>query len=109
MDFYQNLYQSQGYNDISELLQFVPQRVNAAMNGLLEKEFTAEEVRNTLFQMAPSKAPGVDGFTAGFFQRHWDILGDDITMAILEFLTGGELPRGLNDTAITLIPKVCNS
>ena len=29
-------------------------------------------------------------------------------MEILGFLNGGELPLGLNDTAITLIPKVRN-
>lgn len=34
---------------------------------------------------------------------------EDITAAILDFLNGGELPAGLNDTAITLIPKVRNS
>ena len=108
MDFYQNLYQSQGYNDMSDLLQFVPPRVNDTMNGLLEKDFTAEEVRKALFQMASSKAPGVDGFTAGFFQRHWDVLGGDVTASVLDFLNGGELPLGLNDTTITLIPKVQN-
>src|SRR6266540_7483338 len=56
--------------------------------------------------MAPSKAPGVDGFTAGFFQRHWDILKDDVVQAVLDFLNGGILPVGMNDTSITLIPKV---
>jgi hypothetical protein len=35
--------------------------------------------------MAPSKAPGVDGFTAGFFQRHWDLLKEDVTTAVLDF------------------------
>lgn len=56
--------------------------------------------------MAPSKAPGVDGFTAGFFQRHWELLRDDVTTAMLGFLNGGDFPMGLNDTSITLIPKV---
>jgi hypothetical protein len=84
--FYQTLYTSQGYNDMSELLNLVPTRVTSEMNSLLDKPFEAEEVRAALFQMAPSKAPGVDGFTAGFFQRHWDILHHTIVPAVLDFL-----------------------
>ena len=93
---------------MSELLQYVTPCVTDAMNETLEKDFNAEEVRTALFQMAPSKAPGIDGFTACFFQRHWSILGDDVTAAVLDFLNGGELPPGLNDIVITLIPKVRN-
>jgi hypothetical protein len=37
------------------------------MNADFDKSYTAEEVKAALFHMAPSKAPGVDGFTAGFF------------------------------------------
>ena len=84
-------------------MQCVQPRVSEAMHHTLEKEFSASEVRDALFEMAPSKAPGVDGFTAGFYQRHWDVVGEDVTKAILGFLIGGELPFGLNDTAITLI------
>ena len=104
--FYQALYQSQGYSPMEELLQCVQPWVTEEMNHTLEREYTAAEVKQALFDMAPSKAPGVDGFTAGFYQRHWDVVGEDITTAILSFLNGGELPVGLNDTAITLIPKV---
>ena len=73
--FYQNLYQSQGFADASDLLSHVPVKVSQAMNNYLGKPYTAEEVKVALCQMAPSKAPGVDGFNAGFYQRHWDLLG----------------------------------
>ena len=65
--FFQNLYSSQGFNDMSQLLNHVPVRVSSDMCYSLDKTYEPEEVRAALFQMAPSKAPGVDGFTAGFF------------------------------------------
>jgi hypothetical protein len=78
------------------------------MNFLLDKPLGPEEVCDALFQMAPSEAPGVDGFSAGFFQRHWRLMQHEIVPAIFDFLNGGELPVGLNDTSITLIPEVRN-
>ena len=77
--FYQQLYESQGFADPQLLLSHVPVKVTQAMNFELSKPYTPEEVKVALFQMTPSKAPGVDGFTAGFYQRHWDLLGNDIT------------------------------
>ncbi|XP_071685355.1 uncharacterized protein [Lolium perenne] len=64
--FYQNLDTSQGLCDLGELLDFVPEKVTMGVNELLTNPFSSEEVREALFHMAPSKAPGVYGFTAGF-------------------------------------------
>jgi hypothetical protein len=58
--------------------------------------------------MHPSKAPGVDGFTAGFYQRHWSLVGPELCAVVLGFLNGGDIPEVINDTAITLILKVRN-
>ena len=55
--------------------------------------------------MGTLKAPGPDGFPARFFQRHWDIMRKDVTVAVQRFFMDGALPEGLNDTAIVLIPK----
>ena len=74
----------------------------------MEADFTEEEIKRALFQMHPSKAPGVDGFTAGFYQRHWNLVGPELCAAVLGFLNGGDIPEVINDTAITLIPKVRN-
>ena len=78
--------------------KFIPLPIE--INRELEKPFTLTEVRKALFQMAPSKAPGVDGYTSGFYRRHWALVGDDVTQGVLDFLNGGELPAGLNDTSI---------
>ena len=88
-EFYQHLYTSQGFHNMDGLLQFVPERVTPEMNADLQRPFDAAEVRTALFQMAPSKAPGIDGFTAGFFQRHWSVVEEDLVPAVLEFLMVG--------------------
>lgn len=58
-----------------------------------------------LFQMHPDKAPGSDGMTPAFFQKHWSIVGADIVNLTKYFIETGELPRELNETNIVLIPK----
>ena len=58
--------------------------------------------------MAPNKSPGPDGFTAGFYQYHWNTLGPSVTRAVLNFLNRGGASDGLNKTTIVLIPKVKN-
>ena len=104
--FYSTLYTSQGFRPMEELLDRVPVRVSEQMNDALDKIYNAEEVKTAQFQMASSKAPGVDCFTTGFFQRHWNFLQNDIVLDVLDFLNGGELPPGINDMSITLIPMV---
>ncbi|KAF5460460.1 hypothetical protein F2P56_020324 [Juglans regia] len=61
-------------------------RVDEYMNNLLSKVFTASEVKTALFQMKPLGSPGPDGFPAVFYQNHWDIVGVDVTRAVLEIL-----------------------
>jgi hypothetical protein len=86
----------------------VPHKVTPLMNDMLDKLFTEEEVEKALFQMAPGKAPGVDGFNAGFFQAHWEMLRPCVVPAVLNFLNGGELSEKVNKTLLVLIPKVSN-
>ena len=55
--------------------------------------------------MGPLKAPRPDGFPARFYQRHWEVLRDDVVAAVQNFFEDGILPTGINDIAIVLIPK----
>ncbi|KAL5736194.1 hypothetical protein ACOSQ2_030982 [Xanthoceras sorbifolium] len=76
------------------------------MTTLLDAPFLAEEVRVALFGMSPFKAPGVDGFLVGFFQKHWDMVSSTVTAACLGCLNDGQPLNCINQTLITLIPKV---
>jgi hypothetical protein len=104
--FYTDLFKAQEEIDVHGVLQFVPTKVTDEMNLMPCQPFEAAEVERALFSMGPSKAPGVDGFNANFYQKHWTLIKDEITDAVLGFLNGGHLPEIINRTVIVLIPKV---
>lgn len=56
--------------------------------------------------MHPSKALGIDGFLAAFFQKFWDKVGSLITHLCLGVFNGIKSVDYINRTLIALIPKV---
>ncbi|GJV13663.1 protein LAZ1, partial [Tanacetum coccineum] len=64
------------------------------------------EIKDAIFSMRDDKALGLDGFTAAFFKKSWDIVGGEIIIAVRDFFTNGKLLKELNHTIISLIPKV---
>ncbi|KAK1660258.1 hypothetical protein QYE76_048417 [Lolium multiflorum] len=82
------------------------QNVTTEMNETLCKDFTDEEIGDALFQIGPLKAPGVDGFPARFYQRNWGTLKEEVINAVKLFFVTGQMPPGVNESAIVLIPKV---
>jgi hypothetical protein len=70
-DFCRDLFTAQPESYPEEILTQVPVRVTNLMNEALESPFTGQEVERALFMMGANKAPGPDGFTAGFYQAHW--------------------------------------
>lgn len=76
---------------------------------MLSAPFTSEEIRAALFQMNPSKAPGIDGMTAQFYQNYWPTVGEAVTQACLGFLNDRvAIPEDFNKTRVVLIPKKDN-
>lgn len=75
------------------------------MNEKIEREFTIVEVGEALKQMSAFKSPDQDGFGAGFYKGHLNVVGEDTCRAVLSVLNGGEMSQGLNHTLIALIPK----
>lgn len=71
----------------------------------LIKDFSGEEILTAIKQMHPTKAPGLDGMSAIFFQKYWSIVGNDVTRMVLNVLNNNMCLAKLNKTNITLIPK----
>ena len=55
--------------------------------------------------MHPTKAPGPDGMSTMFYQKYWDIIGEDVNNIILNILNANASLADLNKTNIVLIPK----
>ncbi|KAA3460795.1 reverse transcriptase [Gossypium australe] len=71
----------------------------------LNKAVSNEEIKNALFDMAPLKAPGSDGFHAHFFQSQWDTVGWAVCQWVQGIFDGNNIEKDLNNTLIVLIPK----
>ena len=103
--YFRQIFESSNPEDIEEALAQVPTTITGAMNENLTAPVTEWEVKLALFAMHPEKAPGPDGMTALFYQKFWDIVKDDLTLMVNNFLIEGTVVNGLNDTNICLIPK----
>ena len=104
-EYYKSLFTASNNLNMDDVLASVDRVVTGEMVRNLVRPYTAEEVRTTLFQMHPSKAPDPDGISPFFFQRFWHIVGHDIMEAILLCLHSGRYLHKMNYTHIVLIPK----
>ena len=104
-NFFNKLFSSSKLADLDNVLQHVQPKVNVGMNTSLTAPYSAEEVREVVFQMLPSNAPGPNGLNPFFYQHFWDIVGEDVTKATLEILEGAGLTPSFNHTNVALISK----
>ena len=72
------------------------------------KPFSEADIKAALFSIPSHKSPGPVGYNSGFFKATWDIVGTDITKAILGFFEHRNPLKEWRNTRITLIPKCAN-
>jgi hypothetical protein len=104
--FYSKPFCSEGAMDLDRILNKIVNFVTPEMNDALTATVSKIEIEEVLFQMGPTKSPGLDGLPALFYQRHWAVLKSDICAAVKDFLEGKACPDDFNDTTLVLIPKV---
>jgi hypothetical protein len=67
-----------------------------------------EEVWEVLKSFAKDKSPGPDGLMVEFLIHHFDLLGVDLLELVEDSRIRGCVNKSLNETFLTLIPKVNN-
>ncbi|KAK6117950.1 hypothetical protein DH2020_048313 [Rehmannia glutinosa] len=90
---------------LAEVLNAIEIRASDEMNQQLQCEFTKDEVTKALFQMFPIKSPGPDGYPALFFQKYWNIVGNKVIKASLDFLNLGILDDNVLSSMLTKAEK----
>ncbi|XP_042515366.1 uncharacterized protein LOC122089737 [Macadamia integrifolia] len=104
--FFENFHKADHCIDHMELLQVIPNEVNREDSSILEAIPAKEEIKKVVWGLDPDSSPGPDGFPGAFFIQCWEIVGDDFCGAVIAFFRGGKLPNGVNNSFVTLIPKV---
>ncbi|CAM8953759.1 unnamed protein product [Rhodiola kirilowii] len=83
----------------------VPNKINEEARSDLTRPYSESEIREAVFQMYRTKAPGPDVFSALFYQKNWSLIKGKLTIQILRMMNDRLLEDGINKTQITLIPK----
>ncbi|XP_075660563.1 uncharacterized protein LOC142630448 [Castanea sativa] len=104
VSYFEKLYATSNPDKILEVVDTIDAKVSDDMNQSLIRQFTRDEIEAALKQMHPTKAP--DGMPAIFYQKYWDIVGNDVVSMVLNVLNSDISMADINKTFITLIPKV---
>ena len=106
VDYFDNLFTAGTCSKIDDCLNTVPYKLTPEMQQELTFDFTAEEIKAALFQIGPTKAPGLDGMNALFFQNFWHVVGESVINAVLDYFNFDVMDPAINYTYIVLIPKI---
>lgn len=107
VEFYKGLFSGQvNGSQFASVCGFPPLSINSL--DFMTRPICLDDVREALFSMDPSKAPGVDGFPAFFYQKGWNFMKNDLLAFVQEAFNNGTLPSDVLVSLVVLIPKVEN-
>lgn len=105
VDFYKKLFSDSGTWAEYDLEGLELAKLNERDQLSLTREVTAEEIRQSVFEMKSDRASGPDGYPVEFFKSNWETVGQDVTKGVKWFFNTYEMDPTINATTIALIPK----
>ncbi|CAA7051323.1 unnamed protein product [Microthlaspi erraticum] len=99
IEYYRRLYSME---DVAPEVESLHREELMALN----RPFRELDVEQSVRSMGRFKAPGPDGFQPIFYQENWEVVKESVTRFVLDFFRSGNLPVGINDAIVVLIPKV---
>lgn len=104
-EYFKELFSSTEVSNCDRLFESFLPCITEEHNSMLMVTFKVEEVVEAIKSIAPLKASGKDGYPAIFYQKYWNIIGEDVTTYCLDVLNGRRSIEEINQTSIVLIPK----
>jgi len=92
----------------AEVMTIFPNKISEASGTSCMAPITNDDIKSALFSIPDNKSPGLDGYNALFFKKCWDIIKVDFIAAVRYFFSNNALPRCVNATMVTLVPKLEN-
>ncbi|KAK2654942.1 hypothetical protein Ddye_007994 [Dipteronia dyeriana] len=92
-------------NEIGVVLDNVSPKLSYIISHFLDSVFTKDDILKAVIGLGAMKAPGKDGLPVVFYQKLWDKVGSNVTVACLDCLNNGGSLEKMNETLICLIPK----
>lgn len=104
--YFQNIFTSSDSDCIETVNEALSSCISHDDNVLLTAIPDRTEVFNAVHAIPADKAPGPDGFSAGFYHSFWSTIGEDVYRDVLEFFETGYLHPRQNETHVRLVSKI---
>lgn len=88
-----------------ELSELIDHQCSAEEASRLMRPIQAAEIKEVLLSMPSNKVPGPDGFPMEFYKAVLPVIEKDFVIAVQSFFIYGFMPRSVNATLLSLVPK----
>ena len=105
-DYYTKLFTSNSAGGMEAVEEAISRSIFPETNQTLTAIPTDTEILCAVKHINTDKAPGPDGFSAGFYHSFWEVIGEDICREVQDFFLTGKMDKTINETHICLLPKV---
>ena len=87
-------------------IEHIEDRLTNMICDFLQSPYTKEEVEFALKGIHPGKSLSFDGLSMMFYNKFWDLVGDEVCIMVVHSLNHGGVLDSINLTNVLLILKV---
>ena len=106
--YFEVMFTSSNPSGFDEILDGVHHTVIVDGDVGVDGDFQAKELYQALKQVATLTTLGPNGMSPIFYKSFWHIVGEDVTVVVLNALNSHIILESINTTFISLIPKIKN-